>query len=61
MELLNLNKLINRFLDGKITFILHCGNDLRTDLYERFLKFIENLPKNGRTINIVFLGTVGTV
>ena len=30
MESLNLKKLLNRFLDWGITFILHCGNDLLT-------------------------------
>ena len=61
MESLNLNKLLNRFLDSKVTFILHCGNDMLTDLYKRFLKFKENVPKNGRTTNNSFLGTAGTI
>ena len=38
---------------------MHCGNDLLTNLYKRFLKFIENSPQNGRTINNSFLGTIG--
>ena len=49
MESLNLNKLLNQFLDWKITLTLHCGNDLLTALYKRFLKFKENVPKYGRT------------
>ena len=61
MESLNLKKLLNRFLDWKITFILHCGKDLLTDLYKRFLKFKENVPKYGRTTHNSFLGTVGTI
>ena len=61
MEPLNLNKLLNRFLDWKITLILHCGNDLLTALYKRFLKFKENVPKNGRTTNNSFLGTVRAI
>ena len=60
MKPLNLRKLLDRFLDLKITFILHCSNDLLTDLYRRFLKFKENFPKNGRTIKNPPLGTVGT-
>ena len=51
MEALNLNKLLNRFLDWKITIISHRGNDLLTHLYKRFLKVKENVPKNGRTTN----------
>ena len=58
MESSNLNKLLYQFLDWKITLILHCGNDLLTALYKRFLKFKENIPKNGRTTNKSFLGTV---
>ena len=60
MESLNLSKLFNRFLDRKITFILHCGNDLLTDLYKSFLIFKANIPKNGRTTNNSLLGTVNT-
>ena len=37
---------------------MHCGKDLLTDLYKRFLKFKENVPKYGRTTNNSFLGTV---
>ena len=44
MDSLNLNKPLNRFLDWKITLILHCGNDLLTALYKRFLKFNKNVP-----------------
>ena len=58
MESLNLNKLLNRFLDWKITFILYCGKDLPTDLYKRSLKLKEKVPKNGRTTNNFLLGTV---
>ena len=61
MESFNFNKLFNRFLDWKITFILHCVNDLLTNLYKLFLKFNENFPKNGRTANNPILGTVRTV
>ena len=61
MESLNLKKLFNRFLDLKITFILHCGKDLLTDLYKPFLKFKENVPKYGRTANSSFLGTLGAI
>ena len=61
MASLNLKKLLNRFLDWKVTFILHCGKDLLTDLYKRFLKFKENVPKHGRTTNNSFLGTVDTI
>ena len=62
MESLNLNKLqINQFLDWKVTLILHCGNDLLTALYKRFLKFKENVPKNGRATNNSFFGTVSTI
>ena len=41
----NLKKLLNQFLDWQITFMLHFGKDLLTDLYKRFLKFKENVPK----------------
>ena len=51
MESLNSNKLLNRFLDWKITFILHCGNVLLKDLYKCVLKFRVNFPESGRTIN----------
>ena len=60
MESLNLKKLLNRFLYWKITFVLYCGNDLLTDLYKHFLKFKENVPKNGRTTNNSLLGTFET-
>ena len=61
MESLNFNKLINQFLGWRITFILHCGNDLLTDFYKNFLKFKENFPKNGKAINNSHLGTTGTI
>ena len=61
MESLNLNKLFNRFLDWKITSMLQCGSDLFTDLSKCFLKFKENLPKNGRTTNNSLLGAVNTI
>ena len=61
IESLNLKKLHNQFLYWQITFILHCGKDLLTDLYKRFLKFKENVPKYGKTTNNSFLGTVGTI
>ena len=59
MESLNLKKILNRFFDWKITFILHCGNDLLSDdlltaLYKLFLRFQENVPKYGRTTNNSF-------
>ena len=54
MDSLNLNKLLNQFLDWNITFILYCGNALLTDLY----KFKENVLNNGRTINNSILGTI---
>ena len=59
MESLNLKKLLNRFLYWKIPFVLYCGNDLLTDLHKHFLKFKENVPKNGRTNNSL-LGTFET-
>ena len=40
---------------------MHCGNDLLTALYKRFLKFHEKVLKNGRTTNNAFLGAVGTI
>ena len=43
------------------TFILHCGKELLTDLYKRFLKFKENVPKYGRTTNNSYLGAFGTI
>ena len=61
MEYLNLNKLLNWFLDWKITFILHCGNNLLTDLYKHFLRFKESFPRNGRLTISSLLGTVGTI
>ena len=57
MESSNLKKLHNRFLDWKITFILHCGNGSLTDLYKRFLKFTENVPKYGAITNNSFSGS----
>ena len=61
MESFNLKKLLHRFFDWKITFILHCGSDLLADLYKSFLKFKKNVPKNGRTSNKSLLGTVDTI
>ena len=61
MESLNLDKLLNQFLDWKKTLMLHCGNALLTTLYKRFLKFRENVPKNGRTTSNSFFGTVSTI
>ena len=58
MESLNLNKVLNQFLDWKITLMLHCGSDLLTKLCKRFPKFKKNVPKNGRTANNYLLGTV---
>ena len=51
MEYLNLKKLLNRFVGWKITFTLHCDKDLLNDIYKRFLKFEENVPKYGRATN----------
>ena len=61
IESLNLNKFFNRFLDWKITVILPCANGSLTDLYKSVLEFIENIPKNGGTINDCFLYPVGTI
>ena len=61
MASLNLNKILNQFLDWKITFILHCGNDLLTNFCKRFLKFKVKVPKNERTTNNSFLSTVGII
>ena len=61
MESLNLKKLLDEFLDWKIFFILHCSNELLTNLYKRCLKFRENVPKYGRTTNNTLSGTVGTI
>ena len=44
-----------------ITYVLHCGNVLPTEMCKRFLKFIKKVPKNGRTMNNSILGTVGTI
>ena len=45
-----------------MTFILHCGNDLLTDLYKSFLKLKKNVPKMYfKTTANSLLGTVGTV
>ena len=55
MESLNLNKLISRFLDWKITLIFRCVNDLLTALYKPFLKFKENVPKMEEQLTIPFL------
>ena len=68
MESLNLNKLLNQFLDWKITSILHCGSYLQTDLYKRFLRFKGNVPINKNNLRIsygyksiaLFLFTRGT-
>ena len=61
MVSLNLNELLNRFLDWKTTLILHCGNNLLAALYKRCLKFKENVPENGRTTSNSFFGTVSTI
>ena len=61
MESFNLEKLLNRFLDWKMTFMLHCGKDLLTNLYKCFLKVKENVPKYGKTTSNSFLGIVGTI
>ena len=51
-------RLLKRFLDWKITLMLHWGSVLLKQLYNLDLKFKENWPKKGRTIKISFLGTV---
>ena len=56
-----IKKLPNLSLDWKTTFVLHCGKELLTDLYKRFLRFKENVPKYGRTTNNSLLGTVCTI
>ena len=61
MEFFNLNKILNQFADRKITFIMHCGKDLLTDLYKCFLQFKNNSLKDGRATNNAILGTVGTI
>ena len=61
MESLHLKKLHKRFLDWKITFVLHCGKDLLTDLHKRFLKFKKHVPKYGRATSDFFLGTIGII
>ena len=61
MESFDLNKLLNRVLDWKITLILHCDNDFLTALYKRFLQCKENVPKNGRTTSNLFFGAVSTI
>ena len=55
---LNQNRLLKRFLDWKITLMLHLGSALLKQLYYLDLKFKENWPKKGRTVKIYFLGTV---
>ena len=47
---LNRKRLLKRFLDWKITLMLHWGSVLLKQLYNLDLKFKENWPKNGRTI-----------
>ena len=49
--------LLKRYLDWKITLILHWGSVLLKQLYNLDLKFKENWPKKGRTIKISFLRT----
>ena len=51
-EMLSLNRkrLLKRFLDWKITLMLHWGSVLLKQLYNLDLKFKENWPKKGRTI-----------
>ena len=55
---LNRKRLLKRFLDWKITLMLHWGSFLLKKIYNLDLKFKENRPKKGRTIKTSFLGTV---
>ena len=55
---LNRKRLLKRFLDWKITLMLHWGSVLLKQLYNLDLKFKENWPKKGITIKTSFLGTV---
>ena len=55
MESLNLNKLLNLFLEWKITFILHCDNDLLNNLYLYIFSNSKKMfVKIGRTTNKKF-------
>ena len=47
-----------RFLDWKITLMLHWGSVLLKQLYNLDFKFKEIWPKKRRTIKTSFLGTV---
>ena len=58
MMSLNRKRLLKRFLDWKITLMLHWGSVLLKQLYNLDLKFKENWPKKGRTIKTSFLGKV---
>ena len=55
---LNRKRLLKRFLDWKITLMLHWGSVFLKQLYNLGLKFKENWPKKGGTIKTSFLGTV---
>ena len=58
--MLSLNRkiLLTRFLDWKITLMLHWGSVLLKQLFNLDLKFKENWPKKRITIKTSFLGTV---
>ena len=58
MLFLNRKRLLKRFLDWKITLMLHWGSVLLKQLYNLDLKFKENWPKKRRTIKTTFLGKV---
>ena len=50
--------ILKRFLDWKITLMLHWGSLLLKQIYNLDLKFKENWPKKRRAIKTSFLGTV---
>ena len=55
---LNRKRLLNQFLDWKITLMLHWGGVLLKQLYNLDVKFKKNWPKKARTTKTSFLGTV---
>ena len=51
---LNRKRLLKRFLDWKITLMLHWGSVLLKQLYNLDLKFKENWPKKEEILKHLF-------
>ena len=47
-----------RFVDLKITLMLHCGNEFRMEVCSFRFKFDDKVPRKGKIISSSFFGAV---